>query len=294
MATDATGTASTNYSIPKYLTSSDKPSGKGLNAIVDFLDTLFAASGTLFGAVARSIVAKAGVTVGTRRKLNFIEGSNITLTIADDNPGEKVDITIAAASNNITVATTVAGLGAGAGGKVGRLRIGSSPYEFVDLVYDSTYSKWVSAPVRQLVTAASINTASATYVGSASENPLWLPNYKALYDAGLRPQLRWFGTIRNNGGSLGTGGLRIYDAADGDTADGTNVGTADCVTTTSVSNTLKDSGWIDPSGLSSPASKADAKVVAVIKAAANTTSAGDGFGSGDGGAGIVAMFRWVA
>lgn len=40
MATDATGTPSTNFSIPKYLTSADAPSGKGLNAIVDFIDTL--------------------------------------------------------------------------------------------------------------------------------------------------------------------------------------------------------------------------------------------------------------
>ena len=40
MATDATGTPSTNWLIPKYLTSADAPSGKGLNAIVDYLDTL--------------------------------------------------------------------------------------------------------------------------------------------------------------------------------------------------------------------------------------------------------------
>lgn len=50
----------------------------------------------LIGAVARVIVAKAGTVIGTRRKLNFIEGTGVTLTIADDNAGEKVDITIAA------------------------------------------------------------------------------------------------------------------------------------------------------------------------------------------------------
>lgn len=37
-----------------------------------------------------------GAVVGTRTKLNFIEGSNITLTIADDSANEEVDITIAA------------------------------------------------------------------------------------------------------------------------------------------------------------------------------------------------------
>jgi hypothetical protein len=46
---------------------------------------------------ARVAVEKAGVAVGERRTLNFIEGSNITLTIADDAGNEEVDITIAAA-----------------------------------------------------------------------------------------------------------------------------------------------------------------------------------------------------
>lgn len=44
---------------------------------------------------ARVKVDKNGTGVGTRRELNFIEGSNITLTITDDNANEKVDITIA-------------------------------------------------------------------------------------------------------------------------------------------------------------------------------------------------------
>jgi len=38
-----------------------------------------------------------GVNVGTRRRLNLIEGANITLTVADDGVDEEVDVTIAAA-----------------------------------------------------------------------------------------------------------------------------------------------------------------------------------------------------
>lgn len=45
---------------------------------------------------ARVAVSKAGTLVGTRRKINFIEGSNVTLTIADDSGNEEVDVTIAA------------------------------------------------------------------------------------------------------------------------------------------------------------------------------------------------------
>ena len=45
---------------------------------------------------ARIGVEKAGVLVGTRRNINFIEGSNVTLTVADDAGNEEVDVTIAA------------------------------------------------------------------------------------------------------------------------------------------------------------------------------------------------------
>lgn len=39
-----------------------------------------------------------GATVGTRRRLNFIEGTGVTLTVADDAANEEVDITIASSS----------------------------------------------------------------------------------------------------------------------------------------------------------------------------------------------------
>lgn len=42
-----------------------------------------------------------------RRRLNLIEGTNITLTVADDVAGEEVDVTIAAAPGGSATATTV-------------------------------------------------------------------------------------------------------------------------------------------------------------------------------------------
>lgn len=45
---------------------------------------------------ARTAVKKAGTTTGTRRSINFIEGSNVTITTADDGANEAVDVTIAA------------------------------------------------------------------------------------------------------------------------------------------------------------------------------------------------------
>ncbi len=41
-------------------------------------------------------VAKAGVDVGTRNRLNLIEGTNVTITVADDGANDEVDVTIAA------------------------------------------------------------------------------------------------------------------------------------------------------------------------------------------------------
>lgn len=52
------------------------------------------ASGTLITGV--GIIKNSGAVVGTRAKVNFIEGSNITLTIADDAGNGEVDVTIAA------------------------------------------------------------------------------------------------------------------------------------------------------------------------------------------------------
>lgn len=42
-------------------------------------------------------VKKAGSTVGTRKGINFIEGTNVTLTITDDAGNNEVDVTVSAA-----------------------------------------------------------------------------------------------------------------------------------------------------------------------------------------------------
>lgn len=42
-------------------------------------------------------VSQAGTLTGTRREVNFINGTNVTLTLADDGPNNRVNVTIAAA-----------------------------------------------------------------------------------------------------------------------------------------------------------------------------------------------------
>jgi hypothetical protein len=95
------------------------------------------------------------------------------------------------------VATSVGGLGPGAAGVTGLLRLGASPYEFLALVYDATYGHWVSA-VETFVMGArgggsdsvagnnvwtDMSSGGAVYP-AVSPTTRWYD----LYNAGLRPQ----------------------------------------------------------------------------------------------------------
>jgi hypothetical protein len=51
-------------------------------------------------------VAKAGTLTGTRKRLNLIEGSNVTITTADNSGSDRVDVTIAATAGSSADATT--------------------------------------------------------------------------------------------------------------------------------------------------------------------------------------------
>ena len=54
---------------------------------------------------ARIKVSKNGTGTGVRREINFIEGTNVTITEVDDSGSEKVDVTINASSSGITVSS---------------------------------------------------------------------------------------------------------------------------------------------------------------------------------------------
>jgi hypothetical protein len=44
----------------------------------------------------RTIIRKAGTLIGVRRTINLIEGTNVTLTVADDVANDRVNVTVAA------------------------------------------------------------------------------------------------------------------------------------------------------------------------------------------------------
>ena len=100
-----------------------------------------------------------------------------------------------AAGGPAVVASTVSGLGDVFNGKIGFLRAGASPYEFMVLYYDSALAKWVSPAVTANPGGPGTNftTTSAAYVVVSDASVLRpsVPNYKDLYNAGLRLQI-WF------------------------------------------------------------------------------------------------------
>lgn len=81
--------AETEKHAPKLHKDSHKVGGGDSFAVGDLLD-----------AVARVKVRKnsGGIDVGARRRLNFIEGSNVTFSFADDPADEEIDLTISAQS----------------------------------------------------------------------------------------------------------------------------------------------------------------------------------------------------
>ena len=133
-------------------------------------------------------------------------------------------------SNNVAVATTVAGLGAGQDGKIGLIRAGSTPFEFVQVMYDSTYGKWVSPQIfvghsqYYNVTWDTHTTTSYTYppasLGTDVQPIGWVPGWRDYDGAGLLPQGRVAGSIRTNTSSGQTGYVcPAFQAADlGDTS----------------------------------------------------------------------------
>lgn len=69
-------------------------------------DEVVSITGALADAQPITVRKNSGANVGTRSRLNLIEGANVTLTVADDGSDGEVDVTIAAASGGVTPEST--------------------------------------------------------------------------------------------------------------------------------------------------------------------------------------------
>lgn len=91
-------------------------------------------------------IAKAGVLTGTRKRLNLIEGTNITLTMADDAANDEVDVTIAASGGGSLPTTTKGDLIVHDGTSNVRLPVGGTAGHVLTVdSAEATGLKWAAA-----------------------------------------------------------------------------------------------------------------------------------------------------
>lgn len=134
-------------------------------------------------------------------------------------------------------------------GQIVLLRVGSTPYTNLQMIYDSTYSHWVS--VEQVVASElSHGTNSSPSVWDDIGTSVLLP-HKVFTDAGLTLYGRLTATAHNlAAGSLSLGiQLTPYNSGSGA---GTIVASTALVTTTSTSDVALDTGWKALSGVATP------------------------------------------
>lgn len=126
-------------------------------------------------------------------------------------------------------------------GAMGQLRLSSSPYHFITVVYDATRAKWVTP---QLLTNFSVKdsaiTSTATSYGVFSDTEVtrtFIPFMKAMVDAGLSPEVCLVSQMFNSSGA-NTNFMQasFFDFDDGDTGI-VSVGTGG-----EISNTSSTSG----------------------------------------------------
>jgi hypothetical protein len=136
------------------------------------------------------------------------------------------------------VATTVAGLGVGIDGKVGLLRIGPSPYDYLSVVYDATAAKWIGPEWAAWRGGSRSGDASWAFL-TGTHFP-WFA-YKTFYNAGLRLQVRAFAQLNDAFFAVGSGGANVGENT---TLDATNrcanIGVYD-----GGGGGIYDSDWVD-------------------------------------------------
>ena len=138
------------------------------------------------------------------------------------------------------------------------LRVGSSPYDFLQMQYDSTYERWVSSQVVfSPYTGGTAKTLTTSWSDTASAllGQIWVPWLKDFFDAGVRPQIciaAKQAAFFSSGSGTVTVQLRgvVYEYNDADTALSASIATStvsDMAVTSSPGTvtTYDASGWLD-------------------------------------------------
>lgn len=160
---------------------------------------------TIFPAATTPLPSAAEVVRVTARSTDTLtltraqEGSSARAIIVGDQivagPTVKAITDLEAWASAISTGTTISGLGTAADGKMGLIRAGSTPFDFITVVYDATYGKWVS---QAFITGScddksgSTDRATGTGYGYANMGFINEFQYKPYADAGLTLQVRAF------------------------------------------------------------------------------------------------------
>lgn len=173
-------------------------------------------------------------------------------------PGTGLTITSttidASSGGSASTSTTVGGLAnSPSDGDIAWIRGGSSPFNFVGLVYDGTYGKWVSINNWFLSSkdATPLTTTSTTYAAPSTANVQRSLTPWAVYDtAGLSWQFRMIVQGHIAGGGATASYALIVLSGDASGAASTQGSDFAEVTTTSTTDVVLDSDWVDlPVGL---------------------------------------------
>lgn len=219
----------------------------------------------------------------TRRRVNLIEGSNVTITITDDGTDEEVDVTIASTGGGgasalddlsdvvisspangqaliyngtnfvnagvVKTATTVAGAGTLTDGMAVLIRAGSSPFDFVAMVYDATYGKLVGDDMASAVFKGSATKTGDTNYAGITETAIFYKPYATLVTAGLTPQFRVIARGHISGGGATASFAGTIQGGDAGAALA-QMGSAEISvgTTTSTTDVFVDGGWASDGG----------------------------------------------
>jgi hypothetical protein len=205
------------------------------------------------------------MTQGFGKPLSEVRGVNLTSlpfaeSLAKEATGGQVLTARAdgavewASSSGVTVATSVSGLPSSpASGATAMLRMGSSPYEYLLLTYDSTYAKWVSAEQRQFLwyTTSDVSQTDVLTVTEVGNNICPFVLYKTYVDAGLSLQIRLRVKLIASAKYV-RAQLGMYTFNAGDSSFGSVVWqSATEVEQGGGATGMKDSGWQVVSGLTS-------------------------------------------
>ncbi len=202
--------------------------------------------------------------------------TKLTLGAVADGSFVKRSGSTAVGAQPVLVATTIAGLGTPAEGMVGWLRLGASPYEFVKVIYDGTYGKWVTELLASFVIqlSASYTTTSTSFASTteAQARRAYIFNYKDMYAAGLRMQINNECFISNSGANTGTCAILGGQIDSGDTAISVFASPVSApwasVVNTVAAGKYEVSGWVDAD--TGSASKQHAVFFAQVKVSAGT------------------------